>query len=176
MTCLHEIIEYYSNDCRQRDSLTCLTLSMFLRQVLCSDSSCQKAVNDHNITLLQHGIEPNNYFTGAYCTARMRLQKEMIEKLCHETGQRFTDGVPESWLRQGYRVKLVDGTTITLPDTLDNQEKYPQHDHQLEGIGFPLVRLVALIYYSSGSILGVNMGPYKGKMYRRDESLCSPYR
>lgn len=160
---LHEIIEYYSNDCRQRDYPTCLTLSMFLRQVLCSDSSCQKAVNDHNIELLQQGKEPNSSFTGAYCTARMRLQQEMIEKLSHETGQRLTEGAPESWLWQGYRVKLVDGTTITLPDTPDNQEKYPQHDNQLEGIGFPLVRLVAVTCYSSGAILGVNMGPYKGK-------------
>jgi hypothetical protein len=34
--------------------------------------------------------------------------------------------------------KLVDGSTLSMPDTKENQEKYPQPKSQKKGIGFPL--------------------------------------
>jgi len=39
-------------------------------------------------------------------------------------------------------VKLVDGTGISMPDTPENQERYPQPIGQAEGVGFPLARVV----------------------------------
>ena len=45
--------------------------------------------------------------------------------------------LPEEWLWHGRRAKLVDGTTLSMPDTEANQAQYPQHVVQLSGIGFP---------------------------------------
>lgn len=160
---LHEIIERNTTDQRIREYPTCLTLSLFMRQVLSADSSCQKVVNDHNISLVQQGNEPNSSHTGAYCSARSRLNTEMLIELVHATGTMLSEELPASWLWHGRRVKLVDGTTITLPDTPNNQSKYPQHDQQLDGVGFPIIRVVAVTCFSSGAVLGLNMGPYKGK-------------
>ena len=49
------------------------------------------------------------------------------------------------WLWRGRSVKLVDGTGISMPDTPENQERYPQPRTQAPGVGFPLARLVMVI-------------------------------
>nr|QNO46558.1 hypothetical protein BHHJPBMP_00004 [Methanosarcinales archaeon ANME-2c ERB4] len=58
---------------------------------------------------------------------------------------------------------LVDGTTVSMPDTPENQNTYPQPESQKEGVGFPIARLVAIISLSCGAVLDVAIGPYKGK-------------
>ena len=58
---------------------------------------------------------------------------------------------------------LVDGTTVSMPDTPENQKMYPQPESQKEGVGFPIARLVAIISLSCGAVLDVAIGPYKGK-------------
>ena len=60
-------------------------------------------------------------------------------------------------------VRLVDGATVTLPDTADNQELYPQPCSQQPGLGFPLCRLVGIICLASGVVLNAAMGPCQGK-------------
>jgi hypothetical protein len=42
-------------------------------------------------------------------------------------------------------VRLADGTTATLADTQENQHAYPQPAGQRKGLGFPIMRLVALL-------------------------------
>ena len=42
-------------------------------------------------------------------------------------------------------MKLVDGSTVSMPDTAENQDVYPQHGAQKEGLGFPIARIVVLL-------------------------------
>ena len=42
------------------------------------------------------------------------------------------------WL--GRRVKIVDGTTLSMPDTAANQQRWPQASSQGEGLGFPCMK------------------------------------
>jgi len=60
-------------------------------------------------------------------------------------------------------VKLVDGTTVSMPDTAENQARFPQHGQQEPGVGFPLARLVRVIALSTGAVLDAAIGPYQGK-------------
>jgi hypothetical protein len=60
-------------------------------------------------------------------------------------------------------VRLVDGATVTLPDTAANQEKYPQPRSQAQGLGFPQMRVVALLCLSSACLLDAAIGPCAGK-------------
>ena len=56
-----------------------------------------------------------------------------------------------------------DGTTITMPDTPENQAAWPQQKNQKPGAGFPIVRLVVVLSLAVGTVLEWAMGPYQGK-------------
>ena len=67
------------------------------------------------------------------------------------------------WLWRGRHVKLTDGTTSLMPDTPENQARFPQHGSQAAGAGFPLARLVGVTSLANGAVLDIAMGPYQGK-------------
>lgn len=140
-----------------------LVLSMFLGQTMSSDSSCQNAVNEANVTRLLSDLSVGSSSTGGYCIARQRLPLEMVRSLAKQTGERLSTYTPKGWLWRGRHVKLVDGTTIVMPDTEDNQRHYPQHGSQAPGVGFPLARLVGIMSLSTGAVLNAAMAPHKGK-------------
>jgi hypothetical protein len=71
--------------------------------------------------------------------------------------------IPPEWLWHGLKIKLVDGSTISMPDTLENQAGYPQPDTQKPGVGFPIARVVAIIDYITGAVLDLAIGQYSGK-------------
>ena len=139
------------------------TLSMFLAQALKPDRSCQNIVNDAAVKRLTGGLPQCSTNTGAYCKARQRLPLEMLSKLVRHTGSLITAKAPETWLWYGRRVRLVDGTTVTLPDTAANQAAYPQQSSQKPGLGFPICRIVAVTCLYSGAVLNAAMGSFKGK-------------
>ena len=97
------------------------TLSMFLAQALNEDRSCQKAVNDAAIQRMVSGLSASSTATGSYCKARQRLPLTMISELVCQTGELMNSQIPEQWRWQGRRVHLIDGTTVTMPDTEENQ-------------------------------------------------------
>ena len=139
------------------------TLSMFLAQALKPDRSCQGIVDDSAVKRLIHGLPQCSTNTGAYCKARQRLPLEIVTGMVRHTGRLITDEGSDTWLWQGRRVRLVDGTTVTLPDTLANQAAYPQQSGQKPGLGFPICRIVGVTCLSSGAVLDAAMGDYKGK-------------
>lgn len=139
------------------------TLSMFLTQTLNEDRSCQKAVNDSVINRVINGLSVTSVSTGAYCKARQRLPLKMITELVKKSAQLIDQQTPEQWLWQGKRVRLIDGTTVTMPDTKENQQKYPQQSCQSLGLGFPICRIVGVICLSSGAVVNASIGPYSGK-------------
>lgn len=160
---LLEIVEAHLPEYRERQFSPTVTLSMFLSQVMSDDSSCQNAVNQANVDRLLEGLPPHCVSTGGYCIARKRLPLQMVKALVQQTGTLLSSSAPKAWRWRGREVKLVDGTTITIPDTPDNQAHYPQHGNQAEGVGFPLARAVAVISLSTGAIINATQGPYKGK-------------
>jgi hypothetical protein len=50
-----------------------------------------------------------------------------------------------------------------MPDTIENQDIYPQPDTQKDGVGFPIARIVAIIDYITGCVMNLAIGPYSGK-------------
>lgn len=139
------------------------TLAMFVAQVLDTDHSCQKAVNDAAIRRQANGLTPCSTATGAYCRARKRMPLSLASGLAKWTGSRMSTGIPSAWHWRGRPVRLVDGTAVSLPDTQPNQSTYPQSSNQKPGLGFPLCRLVGLLCLGSGALLDVALGKMKGK-------------
>ena len=139
------------------------TLSMFLAQTLNEDRSCQKAVNDAAVSRALGGLPIISISTGAYCRARQRLPLKIFIKLVQCTSKRMDSQTPEQWLWHGRPVRLIDGTTLSMPDTEANQIAYPQQDTQEPGLGFPLCRLVGVICLSNGAVVNASIGKYSGK-------------
>ena len=139
------------------------TLSMFLAQTMGSDRSCQQIVNQAVVQRLLGGLSASSTHTGGYCRARQRIPVGMIQRLTHYIGDWVDQQVPDQWLWRGRRVRVVDGTTMTMPDTEDNQCAYPQQSAQLPGLGFPICRLVGVTCLSSGVLKAAAIGRYQGK-------------
>jgi hypothetical protein len=70
---------------------------------------------------------------------------------------------PQAWLWRGRRVRVVDGSTITMPDTPENQAEYPQAKTQASGCGLPIARVLVVFSLAVGTVIEATMGPYKGK-------------
>ena len=155
--------EAYLPEHRERLYPPTVTLSMFMMQALNEDGSCQKAVNGWAARRVAEGLSANSVRTGAYCKARQRLPVEMAMALTRETGQLLSARAQAGWRWRGRTVKLVDGSGISMPDTPENQARYPQPESQAEGVGFPLARIVAVICLSTGAVMDAAMGPYSGK-------------
>jgi hypothetical protein len=101
--------------------------------------------------------------TAAYCKARARLPVPLLRSLTRTVGERLEDQALPSWRWKGRRAILVDGTTLSGPDTEANQAKYPQPSQQKKGLGFPLIRLVVLIALATGGILDAGLAAASGK-------------
>jgi hypothetical protein len=147
------------------------TLSMFLAQAMNEDSSCQKIVNDAAVKRLQGRLPLCSTNTGSYCQARQRLPLEMIKSLACYTGASMAANTPDAWHWRGRPVRLVDGATVSMPDTEENQAAYPQPSGQKPGLGFPICRIVGIICLGSGALLNTAIGPCKGKGSDEQSSL-----
>ncbi len=142
-----------------------VTLWAFLSQVLFKDEhrSCVAAVARVAVLLVALERGPCSTNTGAYCRARGKLSEKVIRQLTIDIGEGCEDKLNDQWLWHGRHVYLVDGTTVSMPDTPENQAVYPQNTQQKEGLGFPIARVVVAMSLASGMLTGMAMGPYAGK-------------
>lgn len=142
-----------------------VTLWAFLSQVLFKEEqrSCVAAVSRVVVLFVALAKDPPSHDTGAYCRARAKLPEKVIRRLTCEVADRCERAVPRRWLWHGRHVKLVDGSTVSMPDTEANQEVYPQHGAQKEGLGFPIARIIVLLSLATAMVSDMAIGPYQGK-------------
>jgi Transposase DDE domain len=140
-----------------------VTLWAFLSQVASPDGCCRAAVARVLAWLVSQGQPPCAATTGPYCKARARLPEALPRRLARETGRDLHHRADADWRWQGRRVKVVDGTTVSMPDTKANQKAYPQPDAQAPGLGFPIARVVVVFCLATGAALDAALGRYHGK-------------
>ncbi len=160
---LLELTETVLPEHRERLYPPKVTLSIFIKQALAEDGSCQRAVNGWAAQRAVEGFSPQSIRTGAYCRARQRLPTEMVTALTCETGSLLCAEAHTGWRWRGRTVKLVDGSGISMPDTPQNQARYPQPSSQAPGVGFQLARLVGVICFSTGAVIDSAIGAFSGK-------------
>jgi putative transposase len=139
-----------------------LTLWAFLGQLLHSDHSCRAAVLRVIVlcAALERPIPASD--TAAYCRARARLPTAALRRLATHLGRQLESHAPKDWLWQGHHVKLVDGSTSSVPDSPANQHAFPPRRSR-RGISYPLIRWVCLVSLATAAVLDFNYGPYQGK-------------
>ena len=157
--CISQWIEKEMGCWRERRYAPLTTLMMFIGQAVSADRSCQDAVA-REAAQTQRPVGQN---TGPYCRARQRLSLKLIQHLGFEVGERLCATQREAWRWRGREVKLIDGTTVSMPDTEANQRRFPQSRTQKPGIGFPVARLVAIMSLSCGAVLKWTVGACEGK-------------
>jgi hypothetical protein len=140
-----------------------VTLWVFLGQVLSADHSCRAAVARLIAHRLSRGQRPCSAQTGAYCQARQRLPEKFFSSVACSVGRVLDAKAEQRWLWKGRRVYMFDGTTVTMPDTPENQQDYPQVYNQKPGLGFPIARLGAVISLACGAVVNLGFCQYAGK-------------
>jgi hypothetical protein len=96
--------------------------------------------------------------TASFCKARARLPQKGLEAIHRRLTNEIEAQTADDGLWRQRRVKIVDGTGLSMPDTRANQRIYPQSQRQKAGCGFPVMKLVATFSLATGAILGFVKG------------------
>jgi hypothetical protein len=140
-----------------------LTCAAWAWQCLFSDKSCVAAVSRVVALCVVLGLAAPSANTGAFCKARAKLPADFLRELATTVGRLLEQEASLRWRWRGRRVILVDGTTLSAPDTAANQAEYPQHHQQQPGLGFPILRMVVLFGLATASLLACAFGRFEGE-------------
>jgi hypothetical protein len=142
---------------RERVFTPWVTFWMFLGQVCSAAPTCREALRQGQAWLgspkVRQKVSSN---TAAYCQARARLPQAHLDTALQGTLTHLDKR--EKALRLGRPVRVVDGSSCSMPDTPENQARYPQPGRQKPGCGFPVMRFVAVFSLATGALLGVAQG------------------
>ncbi len=128
-----------------------------------ADHSCRGAVARLIAHRISRGQSPCSAETGAYCQARKRLPEKFFSEVARQTGRALEAKVDPQWLWKRRRVYVYDESSVSMPDTPQNQRDYPQPDTQKPGLGFPLARIAAVFSLACGAVVDLGICRYAGK-------------
>jgi len=134
----------------------------FLFQVLHPGMACQGVVAKVRAWLINRPLDPKrpSLRTGAFCQARSALSLPFVQAACEALRSKLTAQAPTAWLWCGRGVKVLDGTSCSMPDTVKNQERWPQPPAQKPGCGFPVAAMLGVFCLSTGAWLGHALGKW----------------
>lgn len=166
------------------------TFWAFFSQALDADGGCQEVVRKlQAFAAMKSKLLPSSS-TAAYCQARKKLELSTLEGILEHTSKQL-QVEPEASRLKGRRVVVVDGTGVSMPDTLENQDVWPQQSRQKAGCGFPQASICACFCLQTGALLSYEMGNKKshelpmlrkqwdtfksGDIFLGDKGFCSYY-
>jgi hypothetical protein len=127
----------------------------FLYQVLNPRCPCRQVVRQIQSLFALVCSRKVSDATGAYCTARGRLPLDLLARLRCAVAAHASKA-EELW--KGLRVRVLDGTAVSMPDSPRNQRAYPQSAEQKAGCGFPFMKIVGIFSLSTGVLLDYARG------------------
>jgi hypothetical protein len=154
-----------------------ITIWAFLSQVLDADKSCHNAVSRVIAWLSSENAKFPSQDTSAYCQARQRLPEKLLQKLFGQVAQGLQGKVTPKDLWCQRHVKVIDCSTVSMPDTAKNQEAYPQPSSQAPGCGFPIAKIGVLFSLATGAAIALAidvLNTHDVKLARRLYELLSP--
>ena len=125
----------------------------FLHQVLSPGMPCREVVRKVQSYCSEKNLSLPDSDNAAYCKARGKIRDEDLDAIHECVSGKLEQRVLQDQRWKGREVKVIDGTGITLPDTLANQAEFPQPARQLPGCGFPVMKVVACFCLASGALL-----------------------
>ena len=140
---------------RRRSLPPVVTFWAFVAQALSPKTSCREVVRRVEAWWRWGQLRSASSITdSAYIQARQRLDLSTLRLIRGQVAWQLERTVlkEERWL-EGREVKIVDGTSFSMPDTAANQAVWPQPSGQQPGCGFPVAKMVGLFSLSSGALL-----------------------
>jgi hypothetical protein len=157
------VLESEGHTYRNRTFCPLVTLWGWLSQCLSQDKSLNEAVSRILANRVMSGLPPCAATSSAYSEARIRFPGMAMIRMAREIGRKVHASADDSWNWRGRQVYLADGTGFSMPDTPANQVYFPQPNTQKPGLGFPLMRAVALISLSTGAVVDMGCAKHEGK-------------
>lgn len=147
-----EWLEKTASDRRKRIFPQVVTFWAWASQILEQNESCAKA-----LTLIQNwycsaGLDLPAFDTSGYCKARKRMPTEFLDAIVGKIESHAEARVEDHHLWYGHRLKAIDGTSVKLMDTVDNQSAYAQPSSQKKGCGFPKMGVVGVLDMAQGTL------------------------
>ena len=138
-----------------------LTFWGFLWQTLTPQTSCREVVRQVQSLFKLHRQDSLSHGSAAFCKARKRLPMDTLTKALDRTAilaqQRASN---QESIFEGRRIKLVDGTSMTLSDTPANREAFPKTQVKNKETSFPMIRMVGLFCLKSAAMLSAVSGNF----------------
>jgi len=122
----------------------------WLAQILEANASCGKAVSLIQAWSIDAGLPKPSSDTGAYCKARNRITLEFLQVIRKRINTWLNANIQPEDLYKGHAVKFIDGSTVQLDDTEQNQKLYPQPTSQKPGCGFPIMGIMGVLNSAHG--------------------------
>jgi hypothetical protein len=160
---IRDVLHEHGVPFRDRVFSPVTTIWGFLSQVLSEDHSCRDAVSRIIAHRVAQGITVCSPNTASYCNARSRICTAVFSTLARRTAQELQTSIDDSWKWNGRSVFIFDGSSVSMPDTPENQQAYPQPPQQAAGLGFSLARIGVLLSLATGACHDLAIAPYQGK-------------
>lgn len=187
-SCLQPTASGYQS--RQRLYSKKNTFWAFFSQILDADGGCQEVVRKlQAVSAMKERALPSSS-TSAYCQARNKLDLPSLHSILEHTSEKL-QSITNTKSFYNRRVIVVDGTGVSMPDTIKNQMVWPQQKSQKPGCGFPQASICACFCLQTGALLSYEMGNKKshelpmlrkqsstfksGDIFLGDKGFCSFY-
>lgn len=131
------------------------TFWMFLSQVLSQDASCREVLREFLAWIAVEEGKVASPNTAGYCKARAKLDLKNIEDVNRRVIRDMRAKESDEDLWHGRRVKVIDGSGISMPDTPVNQQAWPQSKRAKIGCSFPVMRIVAVFSLATGALMAL---------------------
>jgi len=122
----------------------------WLAQILEANASLSKAVSLVQAWCADAGLPAPNKDTGSYSRGRGRLPLEFLVAVNRRINDRLDARIRPGDTYQGHIIKSIDGSSMSLDDTEENQFEYPQPSSQKPGCGFPIMGIMGVLNHSHG--------------------------
>jgi hypothetical protein len=124
---------------------------VFLLQILHGNTACAG---------LRH-LAGISFSGAAYVKARARLPLALFEWLLERVVDALFPTTCTTGLWHGHRTWFLDGSSFSMPDTSELQQRFGQPGAQRKGCGFPVAHLLALFHAGSGLLQRVIAAPLR---------------
>jgi Transposase DDE domain len=133
----------------------------FLMMVLNRGASTRSAVAFLQANRVAAGLLPGSNSTSGFCQARLAIPVRWLSDIFAGIGSWFERSEREGERWWGRRVRLLDGSCFSMPDTAANRAKYPIAAGQKRGCGFPVGKFAGLFCLHTGRMLGFVFDTWK---------------
>jgi Transposase DDE domain len=127
------------------------TLHLFVLQVLHGNTACAHVPRLGDVRCSGE----------AYGQARARLPLAVLRRLLQGVTDRLRGSLADDGRWHGHRTFLVDGSSVSMPDTPELQREFGQPGMQRPGCGFPVMKLLALFHATTGLLIRVTGAPLR---------------